>query len=198
MTAMALVAVPSVDARLVGEEVIIDVKVRLHRSPGQDLPHDGLLIIGQCVGGPAKVPISRVASIVACLTRASTGRRRQYASTGGQLSLDVVLTAGKAVRFTAYLRPVQSTGNDSTLDVVLPGDCRKAAIAAEAIRAGVHVLSGELHLQWVTTLAGSYANAIRHGFYSTEDPARAARTLISNLTYGGAVRPLLARVKVAW
>lgn len=186
-----------VNSGLVRNEVLIDSEGGLNRSVGVDLLHDRGLVTSNRVRGGREVLVTVPISTV--LAGVHTGWGGNFITTWGQGARDVVLAGSDLVRIATLTRVVVSTSHNTGALEVVPGSRGVTTIASHttAERAtGEQVLSGENGL---VSSVGMNADTIGGGLGSTEGPARATSSLVTNMRNAWALgAPLITRIKAVW
>jgi hypothetical protein len=113
------------------------------------------------------------------------------------LALNVVSTWGQSVWSASILISEQVTGNETSVDVVVPSRSWVSTIATETARSttGHKILGGDSGLDG---LVRSDANSVRHSFGGTESPAGSTVSLISNFVQRLAFWPLGSSIEAIW
>jgi len=169
-----------VNTGLVSEEISVDAEGHFNGPVGHDFRLNLLNIGGDGV--------RRLALILGVLEQLLVAVGGGLHGAAGRLgAVDVVLARGESVG-------VNSLRDETSLVPEVPGGRGVATLAA--ITAGVaaadHVLGGELEL---VGLSGGNADTVRHGLDGAESPARAARTLITDVADGVALGPSSAGIE---
>lgn len=185
-----------IHSRLVVDQILIDSKGALHRSICHDLVLNLRHVLVHRVRGLAKLLVVIVVDLVAVLALLVTlGRLSLRRIAGRTIPISVMFAGSNLVRPATLTRPVGTATDQSLAVPVGPGGPRETSVASKAagVAAGDQIVGRESE---VLRLIGVNAVAVRHCLHCSKGPARATRALVTNLSDGRAVWPLLARVKV--
>lgn len=185
-----------VHSRLVVDQILVHSECALHGSIGHDLVLDLGNVFAHRVRRLAEFLVITVFDLVTVLALlVALGSLSLGGIAGRACSIHVVLTRLNFIGSTSLFRSICTATDQALACPVGPGRARKSSITSES--AGVatrdQIVGREMEIE---RLIRVNAITVGHRFNGTKRPARSTRALVTDLADGGAVGPLLARIKV--